>query len=174
MVLPATSKSPPERLIDGGSTSMPSRSASSRNSASLSVLPMSQRHRRGQELDRVVRFQIRGLIREQRIGRRVRFVEAVFGELAQAVEDRVRRGLRRCRARRALRRSGRAARPSRLDLLAHGAAQKIGLGERVAGKICADLLHLLLIGDDAVGRVQDRLELRMKVFGRLWPSLRAQ
>ena len=38
---PSTSKSTPERLIDGGSTLMPSRSASARNSASLSVLPMS-------------------------------------------------------------------------------------------------------------------------------------
>src|SRR5260221_627471 len=40
MVLPATSKSTPDRLIDGGSTVMPRRAASARNSASLSVLPM--------------------------------------------------------------------------------------------------------------------------------------
>ena len=41
MVLPSTSNSAPERLTDGGSTLMPSRTASARNSESLSVLPMS-------------------------------------------------------------------------------------------------------------------------------------
>ena len=41
LMLPSTSKSTAERLIDGGSTLIPRRSASARNSASLSVLPMS-------------------------------------------------------------------------------------------------------------------------------------
>ena len=45
-----------------------------------------------------------------------------------------------------------------LDLLAHGAAEEVGLGERVAGERPGDLLHLLLVGDDAVGRREDRLE----------------
>ena len=42
-------------------------------------------------------------------------------------------------------------------LLAHRAAQDVGFAEAVAGEIARDLLHLLLIGDDAVGRLQDRL-----------------
>ena len=55
--------------------------------------------------------------------------------------------------------------------LAHGAAQDIGLAETVAGKIARDLLHLLLIGDDAVGRLQDRLQLRMQIVGALLTEL---
>ena len=47
-----------------------------------------------------------------------------------------------------------------LDLLAHGAAQQIGFAERIAGEILRDLHHLLLIDDDAVGLLQDRLEAR--------------
>src|SRR6202030_4842134 len=56
-------------------------------------------------------------------------------------------------------------------LLAHGAAQNIGLAEAVAGKVARDLLDLLLIGDDAVGRLQDRLELWMQVIGALVAEL---
>ena len=41
----------------------------------------------------------------------------------------------------------------------------------IAGKIARDLLHLLLIGDDAVGRLQDRLELWMQVIGALVAEL---
>ena len=58
-----------------------------------------------------------------------------------------------------------------LVLLAHGAAQDIGLAETVAGEIARDLLDLFLIGDDAVGRAQDRLELRMQVIGALVAEL---
>jgi hypothetical protein len=45
----------------------------------------------------------------------------------------------------------------RLDLLAHGAAQQVGFAERVAGQHLRDLHHLLLVDDDAVGLLQDRL-----------------
>ena len=46
-----------------------------------------ERHRGGQELDRIVRLQIGGLVGDQRIGGRVRLVEAVIGELGEQVED---------------------------------------------------------------------------------------
>ncbi len=51
-----------------------------------------ERHRGRDELDRVVRLQVGGLVGHQRIGRRVALVEAVVGELGQQFEDRL--GLR--------------------------------------------------------------------------------
>ena len=59
------------------------------------------------------------------------------------------------------------------DLLAHGAAQKIGLAERVAGEQLRRLHHLFLIDDDAEGFLQDRLELGMDVV-RLFDAVLAQ
>ena len=49
------------------------------------------------------------------------------------------------------------------DLLAHGAAQQVGLAERIAGQDLRDLHHLFLVDDDAEGLAQDRLELGMDV-----------
>ena len=71
-----------------------------------------ERHRRGQELDRVVRLQIGGLIGDQRVGGGVRLVEAVAGELRHLVEDQL--GARPLDAAlgRARRRIAGAARPS--------------------------------------------------------------
>jgi hypothetical protein len=48
-------------------------------------------------------------------------------------------------------------------LLAHRAAQQVGAAERVAGQHLRDLHHLLLVQDDAVGRLQHRLEARVRV-----------
>ena len=59
----------------------------------------------------------------------------------------------------------------RFDLLAHGAAKQIGFGQRVAGKILADLLHLLLIGDDPEGFLQDRLQARVEILDFLLAEL---
>ena len=49
-----------------------------------------QRHRGGEELDRVVRLEPAGLIGNQRIGGGVRLVEAVASELGHQLEDAVR------------------------------------------------------------------------------------
>jgi len=45
------------------------------------------RQYRGHESRRIVRLQESGLVGEQRVGRRVRFVEAVTGEFLHEVED---------------------------------------------------------------------------------------
>ncbi len=55
----------------------------------------------------------------------------------------------------------------RLDLLPHRAAQQIGAAERVAGQHLGDLHDLLLVDHDAVGFLEDRLERRVQVIGRL-------
>ena len=117
---------------------------------------------------------IGGLVGDQRVGRGVALVEAVFGEALQHVEDRV--GLRALDA--ALGRALDEVRALLLhllaDLLAHGAAQQIGLAERIAGQNLRRLHHLFLVDDDAEGLAQDRLELGMDVVRLLGPCLRAQ
>ena len=50
-----------------------------------------------------------------------------------------------------------------LDLLADRLAEHVGFRERVAGEHVGDPHHLLLIGDDAVGRREDLLELGERV-----------
>ena len=49
------------------------------------------------------------------------------------------------------------------DFLAHGTAQKIGLGQGVACHVAGGLLHLFLIGDDAEGFFQNRLKDGMEI-----------
>ena len=56
-------------------------------------------------------------------------------------------------------------------LLAHGLAQHVGFGERDAGQHLRDAHHLLLVGDDAVGGLEDRLELGQRVRHRLLAAL---
>ena len=58
-----------------------------------------------------------------------------------------------------------------LLLLAHGAAQKVGLAQAVAGQDLGDLHHLLLVDDDAVGVVEHRLQQRMQHVDRLAADL---
>ena len=86
-----------------------------------------ERHGCRQELDRKIRLHVGGLIRDQRVSRRVAFVETVFGEAFEQIEDRV--GLV------AFNPVLYAASDEMLalilhllaDLLAHGAAEQIGL-----------------------------------------------
>ena len=60
-----------------------------------------------------------------------------------------------------------------LDLLAHRLAQHVGLGQRVAGEDVGDAHHLLLIDDDAVGGLEDLLQLGERVAHRLLAALAA-
>ena len=56
-------------------------------------------------------------------------------------------------------------------LLADGLAQHVGFGERDAGQHLRDTHHLLLVGDDAVRRLENRLELGQRVADRLLAAL---
>ena len=107
------------------------------------------------------------LIRHQRIGRRVRLVEAVTGEFLHQVEDIA--GNLFVDA--LLRGAGDENLPLLGHLLglllAHGAAQQVGAAQRVAGHILGDLHHLFLVDDDAVGGLENGLQHRMRVFGFL-------
>ena len=93
-----------------------------------------ERHRRREELDRIIRLHIGGLIGDQRVGGGVALVEAVVGEALEQFEDRL--GLRSIDA--ALDAAGDEAAALLLhlaaDLLAHGATQQVGFAERIAGE----------------------------------------
>ena len=117
---------------------------------------------RRREVPRVVGLQVGGLVREVGIGRRVRLVEAVAGEVFHQLEDV--HGLLlgmplRHRA------GDELAAHLRHDLgvlLAHGLAEQVRFAEREAREHVGDAHHLFLVGDDTVGLLQDRFE-----FGEL-------
>jgi hypothetical protein len=93
------------------------------------------REQRGHEMAWIVGLEVGRLVREERVGRRVRLREAVAGEVGDVLED-LRRFL-----------LGDAARAASLDeggtlrlhlggvLLPHRAAQLVGLAEREAGQL---------------------------------------
>ena len=120
-------------------------------------------HRGRQELDRVIGLEIRRLIGDQRIGRGVRFVEAVAGEFGHELEDELGAAAIDALADGALDEAVSLLRHLLLDLLAHGAAEQIGLAEREAGEDLRDLHHLLLVDDHAIGLFQDRLDRGMQI-----------
>ncbi len=97
----------------------------------------------------------------------MRLGEAVGGELRDLLEDRGRELLRHAARDRALDEGLALGVHLGLDLLAHGAAQKVGAAQRVARELAGDLHHLLLVDDDAVGLLQDRLEQRVQILGLL-------
>ena len=59
----------------------------------------------------------------------------------------------------------------RLDLLAHRAAQHVGLPERVAAEDLRDLHHLFLVDDDAKRFLQHNLDLGMQIIRLLLAEL---
>ncbi|MDF9789999.1 hypothetical protein M2440_000700 [Methylorubrum extorquens] len=128
-------------------------------------------HGRSQELDRMVRLQIGGLVGHQRVGGCVGLVEAIIRELGEQVEDLVGLGLGQAVLGAALHEAVALGVHLRLDLLAHGAAEHVGFAQRVAGENLGDLHHLLLVDDDPEGLLQDRLQHRVRVPARLVASV---
>ena len=115
---------------------------------------------RGHEVPRVVRLQIGRLVRQQRVRCRMALVEAIPGEVLHQVEDPGCLFLPDAALHRA------ADEPFTLRLhdggvlLAHRLAQHVPLAHREAPEVARNPHHLFLIGDDAVGVGEDRLELR--------------
>src|SRR3954468_4974592 len=118
----------------------------------------------GHELDRIVRLEICSVIREQRIGGRVRLVEAVFGELRHQVEYLLDLALIEATLDRTLNEALALLRHLLDILLPHRATEKVGFAERVSGETLPYLHHLLLINDDAKRLAQDLFQLRQLVF----------
>jgi hypothetical protein len=88
----------------------------------------------------------------------VGLVEAVIGELVEEVPDLQRLGLIDAVLGRALQELGPFGVHRLLDLLAHGAAQKVGAAERIARHLLRDLHHLFLVDDDALRLVEDVID----------------
>ena len=122
-----------------------------------------KRHRGSDELLGIIGLQIGCLVGHQRIGGGVRFVESIArkgGNLVEHIRGKLFGEIIRHR-------TGDEGLSLlvhlRLDLLAHGAPQKVGPAKRIAGKDTRRLLHLFLIDHDAVGLGQHRLQRRMHI-----------
>ena len=127
-------------------------------------LALFERHVSGHEFSGVIGFQIRRLIRHERIRGGVRFVKTVFGELR---DQRVK--LHGFLTLDAIRRAAVGELNAVLVhqiffLLAHRLAQTVCIAEREIRDLIGDLHDLFLIHDDAVRVFQDRGELRHVVF----------
>src|SRR5581483_10495185 len=121
----------------------------------------------GHEFDRVVRLQIRGLVRDERVGRGVRLVEAIARERLHLVEDLARLIGVDFAFDGALDEALALLRHLLGIFLPHRAAENIGFAHAVAGEDARDLHHLLLVDDDAVGVFQSLLQARVEIFNLL-------
>ncbi len=132
------------------------------------IIPVAS-HERGHPFIRIIGLEKGGRIGEIRIGRSVRFVEAVGGKLFNFIEN--------AAGRIGIDPFQRAAAEELFPLtshlvsifFAHGSAQDIALAERVAGERAGDLHHLLLIDHNAVRFGQDILHQRMVDLCRFTP-----
>ena len=118
------------------------------------------------ELVRVVRLQVGRLVGDERVGRGVRLVEPVAGELLDQLEELLRLLLRDLPLLRALDELG-----AELDhllrlLLAHRAPHEVRLAEREARDLVRDRHDLFLVDDHPVGLLQDLLQDRHLVRDR--------
>ena len=128
-------------------------------------------HHRGHELDRVVRLQPGGLVADHAVGGGVALVEAVVGELVEQVPDLLGLGLAHAVRLGAVEEQRLLRVHLGLDLLAHRPAQQVGAAEAEARQLAGDLHHLLLVDDDALRLVEDRVDRRVQRLPRLAPVL---
>ena len=126
-----------------------------------------ERHGRCKEFLAEVRLQIGRMIADESIGRRVRFVEAVSGELVDEFEDVFRFFFLHVFGDGALDEARLLLRHFGLVFFTHRAAEHVGLTERVAAHHLRDLNDLLLVDDDAVGFLQNALEHVVQVIDGL-------
>ena len=103
------------------------------------------------------------LIRDQRIGSRVRFIKTIAGELFHEIENCTGQILvylpRDC----TLHKQIALLRHHSRVFLTHGLTQNIGPTQGVVCEHLRNLHHLLLIENNAVGVGQHRLELRVRI-----------
>ena len=111
-----------------------------------------------------MRFQVGSLVGDQRVGRRMRFVEAVAGELFHQVEQLRGKPLVDVARHRAVDKDVALLGHLFNVLLAHRAAQYIRAAQRVAADDLRDLHHLLLVHDHAVSRLERDFQFGMEII----------
>ncbi len=116
---------------------------------------------------RVVRLEIAGLVRDERVRGRVALVEAVGREAFHLAEDGHGLLLGDAVVLRALHERGLLLGHLLVLLLAHRSAEHVGATERVAGEALSDLHHLLLVDGHAVGRCQHLVDQWVELADRL-------
>ena len=132
-----------------------------------------RRHQRCHEISWVVRLEPTRVIRDDRVGDRVRLAEAIAAEGLELARDLLDALAAVTTGNRLLNELAQLA-PNQLGvLLTDGFAQNVCFGERDTCQRLRDSHHLLLIGDDAIGALQNWLELGQDVFDRLLAALAA-
>ena len=130
-----------------------------------------RRQQRGHELRGVVRLEPRRLVGEHGVRDRVRLVEPVAAEGLDLRGDVLDRAAVVSQCHRALHEAAELVLDQLFVFLAHRLAQHVGFGEREAREHVRDAHHLLLVGDDPVGRLEDLLQGGVGVADRLATQL---
>ena len=102
-------------------------------------------------------FQIRRVIGQQRISRRVRLIESVTGKLRHQIKYLLNLFLREAALDRALRKALTLLRHFFSFLLAHCAPQQVSFTQRISRQAVGDLHHLFLIHNHAKRFLQNLL-----------------
>ena len=121
------------------------------------------------ELNRVMRFQVSGLITDEPVSRAVALVKSVACKFLEQIEDGVRLFFRNfVRPRTTFDEVFSFLRHLLFVFFSHGAPEKIALRERVAGQFARGSHYLLLINHHAIGVGADFFQQRMLVsdFGQ--------
>ena len=119
----------------------------------------------------IVGLQVGGPVRDYSVADRVRFVEGVSGEGLDERKDSFGKLLLVALLQRARNEILLLLRHDRGDLLAHGLSDDIGFAQGIACDGAEYMQHLVLIDDDAVGLLQDVLQVRMRVLSLIAPVL---
>ena len=114
-------------------------------------------------LQRMVGFEIRRPVGNQRVADAVSLVEGVTRERLDEVENLGAHRLRVSPLNRSRNEPVTLLGHQRGNLLAHGLADGVGLPQRVTGEVLQDVQHLVLVDDDAVGLVQQFLHAGMGI-----------
>ena len=160
------------RLVDGGRERLDSLGVGMSDVArELVVVGCLGGQQRGKILPRMVGLQIRGLVRDQRVGRGVGFREAIARELRHQLEDLVGLGSIDPPLRRTLDEALLLARHLLGLLLPHGPTQHVGFSQAVARQSVGDLQHLVLVDDHAQCLGGEFFELGEQVLDGPFPVL---
>ncbi len=108
-------------------------------------------------------LEISGLVSDQGIGCRMRFVETVFSKLVHQVKDRLGFFGIQIVGFGTFQKKPLLAAHLLVILLTHGTTQQVGLPQRITGQGAGNLHNLLLIDYNTIGILQDRLQLRQVV-----------